>query len=65
MTSSDGFVPRSDLAELAEINKQLALLPHPDPATKDGLAELRQMAFAPSVEMANQVTNEVIAGPGR
>jgi acetyl esterase/lipase len=64
MTSSDGFVPRSDLAELAEINKQLALLPHPNPATKDGLAELRQMAFAPSVEMANQVTNEVIARPG-
>ncbi|MFE5034389.1 hypothetical protein [Streptomyces sp. NPDC056683] len=44
MTSSDGFVPRSDLAEPAEINKQLALLPHPDPATRVGLAELRQMA---------------------
>jgi acetyl esterase/lipase len=64
MTSSDGFVPRPNLAEMAEVNKQLALMPHPDPTTPDGLAQLRQAAFAPSVEMVNQVTKQVIAGPG-
>jgi dienelactone hydrolase len=64
MTSSDGFVPRPNRAEMAEVNKQLALMPHPDPTTPDGLAQLRQAAFAPSVEMVNQVTKQVIAGPG-
>ncbi|MFD5142937.1 alpha/beta hydrolase [Streptomyces sp. NPDC058401] len=64
-TSSDGFVPNPDAAELAAVNQQIAAsMQYPDVTTAEGLAAVRSADFAPSSDLKHAVSERTIPGPG-
>lgn len=65
MTSSDGFVPNPDAAELAAVNRQIAeTMQYPDVTTSEGLGAIRGNVYALSVELSQSVSERTIPGPG-
>ncbi|MFD5625475.1 alpha/beta hydrolase [Streptomyces sp. NPDC127072] len=65
MTSSDGFVPNPDAAELAAVNQQIAeSMQYPDVTTGEGLAAVRGADFALSRDVKRSVSERTIPGPG-
>ncbi|MBT2415145.1 alpha/beta hydrolase fold domain-containing protein [Streptomyces sp. ISL-12] len=65
MTSSDGFVPNPDAAELAAVNRRIAtMMRYPDLTTPEGLAAVRATDFSPGGDLSHPVSERTVPGPG-
>ncbi|WP_327304863.1 alpha/beta hydrolase [Streptomyces sp. NBC_01298] len=64
-TSSDGFVPNPDAAELAAVNRQIAAsMRYPDVTSAEGLGAVRGMAYSLARDPKHSVSERTIPGPG-
>lgn len=62
-TGSATFIAHADLDEARAVNAQLALMPHHDVSTAEGLAQIR-IAFAPPGASVLRPAEVMIDGPG-
>jgi len=62
-TGSATFIAYADLDEARAVNAQLALMPHHDVSTAEGLAQIR-IAFAPPGASVLRPAEVMIDGPG-